>query len=168
MKSKTVMLASFDLSAIKEERGGTIFNPSNFLKISERMIQLAPEAQRQWGRMNVVQMLNHLKVATGSGINLYKLKDESSYVSRVLIKFLVVRLLKRIPRNAAGPKGFEIELNDALDFNREKEQVLIILEKAYTSAYDTYLHPLFGKMSRAEWGRLIYRHFDHHLRQFNS
>jgi len=168
MKSKTISLESVDLPAIKESREGTIFNPSNFLKIYDRMLHLQPTAPRRWGRMNVVQMLNHLKVATGSSLNVYKLRDESSFLSRVFIKFLVVRLLKRIPRNAAGPKGFEIEMNNALGFTSEKEQVLNILERAYTSSCDTYPHPLFGKMSRVEWGILIYRHFDHHLRQFNS
>jgi hypothetical protein len=30
------------------------------------------------------------------------------------------------------------------------------------------LHPLFGAMSAAEWGRWGYRHMDHHLRQFSA
>jgi len=27
-------------------------------------------------------------------------------------------------------------------------------------------HPLFGRLTTAEWGRWGYRHMDHHLRQF--
>ena len=27
-------------------------------------------------------------------------------------------------------------------------------------------HPIFGTMSKTEWGRWGYRHVDHHLRQF--
>ena len=27
-------------------------------------------------------------------------------------------------------------------------------------------HPAFGRLSGREWGVLVYRHFDHHLRQF--
>ena len=27
-------------------------------------------------------------------------------------------------------------------------------------------HPRFGQLSGAEWGRLMYRHLDHHLTQF--
>jgi len=27
-------------------------------------------------------------------------------------------------------------------------------------------HPAFGRMSAKQWGVLIYRHMDHHLRQF--
>ena len=29
-------------------------------------------------------------------------------------------------------------------------------------------HPIFGKMSRAEWLRWAYLHMDHHLRQFGA
>jgi hypothetical protein len=29
-------------------------------------------------------------------------------------------------------------------------------------------HPAFGKLSTRAWGVLIYRHMDHHLRQFGA
>jgi hypothetical protein len=29
-------------------------------------------------------------------------------------------------------------------------------------------HPAFGKLSKRAWGVLIYRHMDHHLRQFGA
>jgi hypothetical protein len=27
-------------------------------------------------------------------------------------------------------------------------------------------HPAFGQLSRKDWGVLVYKHIDHHLRQF--
>ncbi len=168
IEKSTGNLHSFELPAITEASGETIFNPTNFRSILDRTVKLKPTAQRQWGKMNMVQMLNHLKVATGSGIKVYNLKGESSFLSRGFIKFLVLRILKRLPKNAAAPKGFSIEMNHSLDFNTEKENVLDILKKSYSSTHEAYPHPLFGIMSRAEWGKLIYRHFDHHLRQFGS
>lgn len=162
----TIGLQGVRLPAIREAKGDTIFNPANFLKIYDRLVQLRPDAHRQWGKMNVVQMLNHLKIATGSGIKLYKLRDESNFLWRTIIKFIALRFLPRFPKNARAAEGFKIEMNDQLDFDHEKHQALKVLQKAYASPYDSYLHPLFGKMSRAEWGILIYRHFDHHLRQF--
>ncbi len=29
-------------------------------------------------------------------------------------------------------------------------------------------HPAFGPLSPAEWGRITWKHFDHHLRQFGE
>jgi len=168
MEKKTRNLQLFELPAIKEASSETIFNPANFLEIFNRTVNIKPDAQRQWGIMNMVQMLNHLKIATASGINIYKLRDESTFWWRVVLKFIALRILKRFPKNVRAAEGFKIEMNNALDFNTEKEEVLKILKKAYSSTYKTYRHPLFGIMSREEWGRLIYRHFDHHLRQFSS
>jgi hypothetical protein len=168
MENNTMDLYAGELPAIKEASRDTIFNRKNFLAIYDRTVKLNSEAARQWGKMNVVQMLNHLKIATGSGIKVYHLKDESSLLSRTIIKIIALRILKQLPKNVQGPKGFETEMNNALDFNTEKDQVLNILEKAYSSTSETYSHPMFGTMSRALWGTLIYRHFDHHLRQFGS
>jgi hypothetical protein len=168
IEKNTKKLHSYELPAIKEASLETIFNPTNFLDVYNRTVNLKPGAQRQWGKMNVIQMLNHLKVSTGSGIKIYNLKDESSFLWRVILKFLVMRVLKRLPKNARSPEGFKIEMNRALDFNNEKQQVLNVLKKAYSATSETYPHPLFGNMSREEWGRLVYRHFDHHLRQFGS
>ena len=168
VKKKSGSQFPSELPAITEAGRKMIFNRSEFLEIYERTASIKREARRRWGKMNVVQMLNHLKIATGSGLKLYKLKDESSILSRGIIKFLVLRVLKQLPKNAAAPKGFKSEMNRALDFNTEKEEVLNILKKAHSATNETYPHPLFGIMTREEWGILIYRHFDHHLRQFGS
>ena len=168
LENKVSQLNSFDLPAIHEASNKTFFNPANFYAIYNRMGLLKLTAKRRWGKMNVVQMVNHLKVATGSAIGMYKLKDESSFLWRVILKFLALRFLRRLPRNVRAAEGFKMEMNNVLDFDSEKEQALSVLKKAYATTNTFYIHPLFGKMSREDWGRLIYRHFDHHLRQFNS
>jgi hypothetical protein len=161
------LLPSKSLVMAKANRD-VIFNTANFLEIYSRLTNLQATAQRQWGKMTVIQMLNHLKIATGSGLKVYTLKDESSFLSRGIIRFIALRVLNQLPKNVKGPKGFEFEMNEAIDFNAEKEQALIMLKKAHLSAQASYAHPMFGTMPRALWGRLIYRHFDHHLRQFGA
>ncbi len=168
MKSTINALRSFEAVATTTETGETIFNPDNFLNIHNRVLDVKRNAKRQWGKMNLVQMLNHLTIATGSAINIYKLKDESSFLSRNFVKFLILRILKRLPKSAPSPDGFKTDKKILLQFDTEKEKVLNILEKAYSSSYNVYPHPSFGNMTRAEWGKLVYRHFDHHLRQFAS
>lgn len=168
MKNNTNSLHAYQLPATSEQKKGTIFHPDNFLVIYNRLIELKPGANRQWGKMNVVQMLNHLKIATASGLKIYTLKDESSFLWRTVIKFIVLRILRRLPKNAKAPEGFKMEMNNALDFYTEKKEALNILEKAHYATNSSYPHPSFGNMSRTEWGLLIYRHFDHHLRQFGA
>jgi hypothetical protein len=152
----------------KLEEDETIFNPLLFENICKRLDKLPANAQPLWGQMNCTQMLNHLKISTGSGMAVYRLKDESSFLYRTIIKFILLRILWHLPKNAAAPKGFSIEMNYNLDFDTEKSMTLAILKMAKESNFQKYPHPLFGKMSKTLWGRLVYRHFDHHLRQFGS
>ncbi len=168
LKPPPERLRTFDLPAINLASDDSVFNPAYFVDIYNRVVAIKRNAPRQWGKMNLVQMLNHLKIATGSAIDVYHLKDESNFLWRVIIKFFVLRILKRLPKGAKAPEGFKIEMNNSLDFETEKREVLQILEKSWVSTKESFPHPSFGIMSRKLWGRLIYRHFDHHLRQFAS
>ncbi len=53
------------------------------------------------------------------------------------------------------------------DFSLEKEMLLQRL-KEVEAAYEFYPHPRFGKIRKHLWGRLIWKHIDHHLRQFGG
>ena len=50
----------------------------------------------------------------------------------------------------------------------EKAQLLKIVETAWHARTDAAWkpHPLFGKMTPREWGKLLQMHLDYHLRQF--
>jgi hypothetical protein len=63
-------------------------------------------------------------------------------------------LLARVP--ASWP-------NDVKDLNVLLER--LAARSAATSWPD---HPAFGRLSTRAWGRLVYRHMDHHLRQFGA
>ena len=59
------------------------------------------------------------------------------------------------------------EGNEAADFRTEREVLVGYLQKVKHTP-DLEPHPLLGKISRADWGYLIYKHIDHHLRQFGD
>ncbi len=51
-------------------------------------------------------------------------------------------------------------------FKEEQMQLLNYLKIILTK--DNFQeHPIFGKLNKKDWGRLIWKHLDHHLRQFN-
>jgi hypothetical protein len=57
-----------------------------------------------------------------------------------------------------------------LDFAADVAQLEALLElvTAKTRSFDRQLHPIFGRMSDADWLRWGYLHMDHHLRQFGA
>ena len=53
------------------------------------------------------------------------------------------------------------------DMETELREYGEILNRMNNAAELNKKHPLFGKMSRADWGFLTYAHGDYHLTQFN-
>jgi hypothetical protein len=66
------------------------------------------------------------------------------------------------------PTGFKIPRSQRLEFAYEKSRLLKILEADWNARTgDTWKpHPMFGKMTPTEWGKLLQIHVDYHLRQF--
>jgi hypothetical protein len=51
----------------------------------------------------------------------------------------------------------------------EEKQYWVKLLNAYPQiGNDGFLHPFFGHLTKEQTGRLVYKHADHHLRQFNA
>ena len=54
------------------------------------------------------------------------------------------------------------------DFQKDRDTLFELVQRFSDKGNDFKLstHPLFGNLSRQEWGRVIFLNFDHHLRQF--
>lgn len=144
------------------------FEKENYQALIQRLQKIDNESKRQWGQMSSAQMLHHLNVAIGSGLGFYTIEDKSNFVSRSVVKFLILNVLKMFPKNSETPPTLKATGN--YDFETEKQQLLTILAKAFDTQKDSEWgkHTLFGKMSREEWGKLIMIHCNHHFQQFSN
>ena len=52
------------------------------------------------------------------------------------------------------------------DFEQDKQKLLLTIHRFASYAEPFAPSPVFGPMSNRAWGRLMWRHIDHHLRQF--
>jgi hypothetical protein len=144
-----------------------LFQPITLNTIKERIEKLKPTSERQWGKMNVAQMMAHcsaaLEVATGR-----------KFPKRILIGRIFGSYLKPIltndrplKRNTPTDKSFII--SDERDFNKEKARLLALIDE-FSSGGETKVtrhpHPFFGKITPDEWSSGMFKHLDHHLRQF--
>jgi Protein of unknown function (DUF1569) len=78
------------------------------------------------------------------------------------------RLVSGTANRLAASGGLKIRHSQRFEFAYEKAQLLTILEAAWNARHaDTWKpHPMFGKMTPREWGKLLQIHVDYHLRQF--
>jgi hypothetical protein len=120
------------------------------------------------GSMSVAQMLHHLNLACGGALGFYELPDESYFTSRTLFRWILVDWFPEQPVGLRRPTGFRIAHGADFDFDFEKQQLVRVVDAAWNtkSPDDWGPHPLFGRMTRSEWGKLLQIHIDYHLRQF--
>jgi hypothetical protein len=74
---------------------------------------------------------------------------------------------KPFSKNAPTDKSFVIK--DEWNFDKEKEQlkdIVLSFSKGDEEKCTTHPHSFFGKLTPKEWGIGMYKHLDHHLRQF--
>lgn len=99
--------------------------------------------------------------------------DSAKKLTTVLVESLVAVFIGarfRIPwsKNLPTTPTMVNTGKDGIDFETEKAALqATIAHFAHLSA-DAALagHPIFGAMNKDEWGRIIYKHLDHHLKQF--
>ena len=134
----------------------------------QRVESVKPNSQRQWGTMEVDQMLHHLNLACGGSQGFYDLPDESYLISRTLFKWILVDWYPEQPVGLRLPTGFKIPHSKRFEFAYEKSQLLKILAVDWNARTEDAWkpHPMFGKMTPKEWGKLLQIHVDYHLRQF--
>ena len=141
-----------------------IFNPRDHLGLHDRIQQLKTTSQARWGHMTALQMVAHLSDSLRMASGELEMKPRRVPFRFSPLKELVLYVLplpKVLPSSeliGRKPADWSIEiadLRDALNW--------VVQRGAEALAP---VHPAFGKMSAKQWGVLIYRHMDHHLRQF--
>lgn len=63
----------------------------------------------------------------------------------------------------------DILIADPREFETEREQLkgkIIAFQKNGPEKCTTHPHAFFGKLTPEQWGRGLYKHLDHHLKQF--
>jgi hypothetical protein len=155
---------------VKQVDGMSFFTEAKHDEFQNRVLRITPANPRQWGTMNVSQMLHHLNLACGSALAFYKLPDESDLVSRTLFRWILVDWFPEQPVGLRPPKSFKIPHVAEFDFDFEKQQLLKIVDAARhaRSPNDWGPHRMFGKMTLSEWGKLLQIHIDYHLKQFTA
>jgi Protein of unknown function (DUF1569) len=148
-----------------------LFDPALVEDVKQRIMRLTPESERQWGNMTVAQTLAHctsgLSMAMG-GIN-PKRAPFPANVLGPLIKPLVLGDDKPMRRNSpSSPELFSAEPAQC-DFEHERTQLIKAIDsfvKKGAACCSIHPHPFFGRLKPQQWAILMYKHIDHHLRQF--
>jgi len=145
----------------------SVLNESAREELIGRIRTLNDSSKARWGKMNVYQMVHHCVLC--EEMYLGKTAHKRSFMGRLFGKRGLKNILnegKPFPKSAPTADAFKVRERSG-DVEAEKERWIALLGK-YKNYPDDYVHWFFGKMTREQVGRFVYKHNDHHLRQFGT
>ncbi len=142
----------------------SVFDKTSRDELINRINSLDENSTAQWGKMNVSQMLKHCtqwdEMAMG------KKKYKQSLIGKLFGKMALKNMLKDEPIKQNLPTVPAFKIRENVNFAEEKEKWINLLNEYEHFSNDGFIHPFFGAMSKEHTGYIVYKHIDHHLRQF--
>jgi hypothetical protein len=146
-----------------------LFDATVANQVKTRLGNLERHSERHWGKMTAAQMLAHCSVsmqwAAGEVV-----PDKGALPARLmgrLVKPMVFRNEDPLRKNSPTSKSLIVA--DERDLDKERERLYRLIDKfaaGGATGCTKNPHSFFGKMTPEQWAILMYKHLDHHLRQF--
>jgi hypothetical protein len=143
----------------------SLFDPSTYTELSTRIAQLRAETPAQWGKMNAGQMLAHCNEPLQNALGRKHVPKTGNFIIRLLAKKY---LYNDKPYRKGLPTAKPFIMNTPKDFEAEKAKMLDMVREAHQKGlqFPWPDHPAFGRYTPEQHGMMMYKHIDHHLRQF--
>lgn len=143
----------------------SIFNKNDNQQVIARINKLTQSSQPLWGKMSVDQMFKHTNEAiiVAFGENTIKV----NFLMRLLGKLMKNKVFNSEFRKNS-PTAKEFIFTESYDFETSKNE-LIKNYSRFAEGHEVIKltnHPFWGKMTYEDWDKLMWKHVDHHLKQF--
>ncbi|MEN9449358.1 MAG: hypothetical protein RJA25_2648 [Bacteroidota bacterium] len=137
-------------------------------QLIDRINKLTPETLPLWGKMNASQMLAHCNV-TYEYIFDERTDKPNFFVKWMLKKFVKKKVTSEEPYAHNLTTGPAFIIPDTKNYNQEKSRLIHFITKVTTLGTPFFVDKKsvsFDELTMDEWNNMMYKHIDHHLRQF--
>jgi hypothetical protein len=143
----------------------TAWNAADRASLQARLARLRPEDAPRWGRMSAPQMVAHLADSLHMALGDLPVVPKRTPIRFTPLKQLIIYVL---PFPKGVPTAPELISREPAAWGADMAAIHTLLDRfaARDPRAPWPRHPAFGRLSGATWGRLVYRHMDHHLTQF--
>ena len=143
----------------------SVLDPSTRNELEKRIFLLNENSQRQWGKMTVYQMIKHCSL--WEDMTQGKLTYKRVLIGRIFGRIALRSVLKNDTSLAQNtPTIPQLKITGNGDVESEKTAWLAKVAAYAHFSNAGFIHPFFGKMTVEQTGCFVYKHTDHHLRQF--
>ncbi len=145
--------------------------PSSFSRtdmdvVIARIKKLKKESRPLWGKMSVAQMLKHCNVPYDTREMNIKPPFLLKWMIRLFFKQALINQ-KPYAKNLQTAPHFLVEVDQ--NFEYEKDRLIYHINETVElgpAFFDGKNHYTLGVLTSQDWSNLLYKHLDHHLRQF--
>ena len=142
----------------------TLLDSADRAALLQRLRRLQPTSRARWGTFTAPRMVCHLADSLRVGLGELNTKRVDTLPSRTLLKWLVVYSPVPPPRGKIQTAP-EMLTTGPTTWTEDLARVEELVGRVATTP-STATHPFFGPLTPGGWGRLSWKHLDHHLRQF--
>lgn len=134
-------------------------------EMQDRLAKLTADRAGLWGRMTAPQMVVHVADSLRTSVGELQVRPKNLFLRYTPIKQLVIYWLP-FPKNA--PTAPELLARKPGEWSDDVAQLRALIDRFATREIAGVwpVHAAFGPLNGDQWGILMYRHADHHFRQF--
>jgi hypothetical protein len=146
----------------------SLLDKSTREELISRINSLSEKNKALWGKMNVYQMIKHCTLAEDmmSG----KTKIKRVFIGRLLGPMFLKKYLKderHFDKNSPT-SSLLVPIEASGDIEKAKQEWINKIQQYENYSDADIIHPFFGRMTKDQIGKFVYKHADHHLRQFGA
>jgi hypothetical protein len=158
------------MSAALHHQMKNLFESTSVTEVKLRIAQLRPDSERRWGKMTPAQALAHCSRAFEMALGDAKLPR--MFIGRIIGKIVKpLALGNDEPMKRNSPTMPQLIVRDQPEMTVERTRLSALIDRfarGGPQAVTSHPHSFFGPLTPNEWAILMYKHVDHHLRQFGA
>jgi len=146
----------------------SLFETEAHNEIITRINNLNETSKAEWGKMNVGQMLTHCQKPFDVINGDLKMIAKIGFMKKFIFSLMKSVMYNDKPWRKNIPTGEGFVITELVDFNPEKDKLINLVNDFNKKKNQTEWtpHPVFGKFTPEQYGKMNYKHLDHHLKQF--
>lgn len=145
-----------------------MFHPDTVAGLHARLDMLNSDTGRLWGKMTVSQMLAHCCIPFEQALGM-RSDGPNLFMKLLLRAFFKKSMVNEVPYRQNLPTAPSFVIDDERNIEVERGRLKMLLDrfsKLGAAAFEGKKQISLGSLSAREWNNLMYKHLDHHLRQF--
>lgn len=147
----------------------TIFDNSVREELIQRINSLTEVSKPVWGKMDVFQMAKHNTIWNEWVLGKENVVYKQDFIGKIFGKMALKSNTKdNRPMSKNMPAGKAFTVKETVGDLASLKRIWAGQIKLYENySNDKFVHDFFGKMTKEQIGVFVFKHNDHHLRQFN-